>query len=143
MRKASEEYKQSSKNLFLHIINGTAYKLLEDQADDASLQDFTSGQVNRVTRQTFAVGEIYEQLSELVMKSAACLETHKSISTFFRAEVGLAFEQERDDIYQRISCKYGAKKDVFTSKTHRAYVWEAQYRHTGHFRRDRWGTAQV
>lgn len=143
MRKTSEEYKQSSKNLFRHIINGTTFKLLEDQADDASLQDFTPGQVNRVTRQTFAVAEIYEQMSELVMKSAACLEGHKSISSFFRGKSGLQYEKECDDIYQRISHKYGATKNEFTTKTHRAYVWESQYRHTGHFRRDRRGTAQV
>ena len=143
MRKASVEYKNSAKELFVHIVNGTTYKLLADQADDATVNDFTAGQVSRVCCQAFAVAEICEQVSELVLESAECLEGHKSIWKFFQGKKGLDFERRRDNIFQSISRKYGAKKQTFSSKTHRAYVWEAQYRNTGQFQRDRRGTAQV
>lgn len=143
MKTAAEEYHQSAADLYKHIIGGTTYKLLADQSDDSCVHDFSSGQLNRVCKQAFAVADIYTELSQLVLQSAACLESKSSISQFFLSEDGLYFEKRRDDIYQSISKKYGSKKEKFTTRTHRAYVWETQYRQTGHFNRDRRGTAQV
>lgn len=143
MRKASDEYKKSATDLYNHIVTGTTHKLLDNQADDAHIDDFTPGQLSRVNQQAFAVAEIYEGLSELVELSARCLARHKSIYDFFQGDDGLSFEWRRNQIYERVSKKFGSKKKVFRSKTHRAYIWEAQYRQTGRFRRDLRGTAQV
>ena len=143
MRKASDEYKKSSLDLYKHIVTGTTHKLLDNQSDDAHIDDFTSGQLSRVNQQAFAVAEIYEGLSELVELSARCLARHESIYDFFQGDDGLSFEWRRNQIYERVSKKFGSKKKEFLSRTHRAYIWEAQYRQTGRFRRDLRGTAQV
>ena len=81
MNKAAVEYKESAADLFKHIVAGTTHKLLSDQADDAPIEDFTPGQLARVTKQAFAVAEIYEGLSELVEFAARSrsLAGHKSI----------------------------------------------------------------
>ena len=128
---------------YTHVISGTSYKLLEDQSEDASVDDFTPGQLSRVSTQVLAVGEIYTELAQISLETANSLEKKSSISEFFRGDEGLTFERRRDDLFQSISRKCGSKKKVFSTRTHRAYVWEAQYRQTGFFRRDRRGTAQV
>lgn len=103
MRQASVEYKNSSKDLFVHIVNGTTHKLLEDQADDATVNDFTAGQVSRVCQQAFTAAEIYEQLSELVLESAECLEGHNQSRRSFR--------EKRD-------CILRYEETAFTSASH-------------------------
>lgn len=93
--------------------------------------------------QVFAVSEIYEELSKIVTETANCLQTKPSITVFSHSSEVLQFEVCRDNLFQRISTKYGSNKKVFTSRAHRAYVWETQFRQTGQFKRDRRGIAKV